>query len=136
MTANNQSSVRAVLRVAIAPVLILAIAAATSSSPMAASTPSVAAPTNRLPSSSEVFDLRSKCAKLGEKLLANDIHGPAVYIEAVSSYNPRTNRCHVTLTSQPADLSLPGRYMNVTLYDGQTGEMLAFYKINKGLRDF
>jgi hypothetical protein len=48
--------------------------------------------------------------------------------------NRRTNRCYVELTTQDADLSrtIGQHYINRVLYDGQTKEMLAFARIEKG----
>jgi hypothetical protein len=80
----------------------------------------------KLPTASEVFNLRTKCAQLGQKILDDDLHGPAVSIREVSNYNPQTNRCYVKLEASPADLSAPmdKYYVNTSVYDGQTGELL------------
>jgi hypothetical protein len=80
----------------------------------------------------EVLQLRAECEKLGEELLRDVSHGALITVSQLSSYNPKTNRCHVTLTSQHADLSDPQEYLVVLLYDGQTKELLATYKIERG----
>jgi len=74
----------------------------------------------------EVFHLRSECASLGQKILNGNIVGVALTQDQVSHYDPQTNRCYVQLTVQTADLSKPGNYFSTTLYDGQTGDILAF----------
>jgi hypothetical protein len=82
---------------------------------------------NRLPSASEVFDLRSKCAALGEKLLAENAVGSALDQDQVSRYSPETNHCYVkievysSVLTTPPDSFVTRKY----LYDGQTGELLA-----------
>lgn len=82
------------------------------------------------PTANEVFDLRTKCAQLGQKILDDDVHGPAVSITEVSNYNAQTNRCYVKLEASPADLATPRdqHYLDTSVFDGQTGELLAFTK--------
>ena len=82
------------------------------------------------PTASEVFNLRNKCAQLGQKILDDDLHGPAVSISEVSNYNPQTNRCYVKLEASPGDLTTPRdqHYLDTSVFDGQTGELLAFTK--------
>jgi hypothetical protein len=84
----------------------------------------------KLPTVSEVFNLRTKCAQLGQKILDDDLHGSAVSITEVSNYNPQTNRCYVKLEASPADLTAPKDhyYLDTNVYDGQTGELLVFTK--------
>ncbi|MGA3371192.1 MAG: hypothetical protein ABSC48_05470 [Terracidiphilus sp.] len=82
---------------------------------------------NRLATATEVFDLRSKCAALGEKIMSENIIGSALTHDQVSRYNPETNHCYVKLEVSTADLSTP-REKFITheyLYDGQTKELLA-----------
>ena len=88
--------------------------------------------TQKLPSATEVFNLRSECAKLGDKLLSENTVGRALSQSQISHYNPRTNRCHVELTVQTADQTRPLDVMSKYLFDGQTGEMLAYAKVEKG----
>lgn len=52
--------------------------------------------------------------------------GIALTQDVVSHYDPETNRCYVQLTVTTADLSKPQDYFGTYLYDGQTGEMLAW----------
>lgn len=83
--------------------------------------------TNRLPSATELFDLRSKCAAFGEKILEENIIERVLTQEQVSRYNPETNRCYVKLSVSTADLSTPQENFvrDEYLYDGQTKELLA-----------
>jgi hypothetical protein len=75
-------------------------------------------------SAAEVFELRSRCAALGQKILEGDLHGPALSVDVSSNYNARTNRCYVELSASRIDD--PVHFHHETLYDGQTQEMLAF----------
>ena len=84
------------------------------------------------PKATEVFHLRSECAKLGEKILDASFIGPALYKSQISHYNPQTNRFYVELTVQNADTTKPLLYLSRYLYDGQTGEMLAVAQIKEG----
>lgn len=81
--------------------------------------------TNRLPTATEVFNLRSECAALGRKILDDNVVGPALYQSQVSHYVPKSNRCYVELTVQTADVTKQPHKTYIYLYDGQTGEMLA-----------
>lgn len=80
--------------------------------------------TYNLPTATEVFNLRSECATLGQRVLNNNAIGGALTQSQISHYNPTTNRCYVELTVQSADLS--GKYIANYLSDGQTGDLLAF----------
>ncbi len=82
---------------------------------------------NRLPTATEVFDLRSKCTALGEKIMSENIIGNALTQDQISRYNPETNHCYVKLEVSTADLSTPqDRFIRDDfLYDGQTKELLA-----------
>jgi hypothetical protein len=87
----------------------------------------------QLPSATEVFHLRSLCAKLGEQLSDENAIGSALTKDQVSRYDPKSNRCYVELSVRkisPKDAI--DDYVNRTFYDGQTKEMLAFAKIEKG----
>lgn len=94
-------------------------------------------PTEQLPTATEVFHLRTECAKLGDKILNNNIVGSALTQSQISYYNPKTNRCYVQLTISSVDLSLPAEksYSNNVLYDGQTEEMLAFATNKNGIKN-
>jgi hypothetical protein len=85
----------------------------------------------RQASATEVFHLRSECADLGVKILNDNLVGMALTKSQVSHYNPKTNRCYVVLTIQSANLSAPSQRFEEYLYDGQTGEQLAFAKKDK-----
>src|SRR5262249_19590781 len=82
-------------------------------------------PVFRPPTATEVFELRSKCAALAEKLRGQYPVGIALTQDGVSHYDPKTNRCYVELSAQPADLSKTGETYSRSVFDGQTGEMLA-----------
>ena len=81
----------------------------------------------KMPTASEVFDLRSKCAALGQKIMQDNIIGPALAQDVVTHYNPRTNRCYVKLEVYSAYLSTPRDKLidDLYLFDGQTNEVLA-----------
>jgi hypothetical protein len=64
---------------------------------------------------SDIFDLRSKCADLGEKILKSNPASPVIASSVLSHYNPRTNRCFAELDNE----------YSRRLFDGQTGERLA-----------
>ena len=77
---------------------------------------------------SEVLHLRSECAKFGEKILAQNPSGNSNFTGSqLSHYNPLKNRCYVELSVRKADLSDPVSYLHQTLWDGQTGALLADY---------
>ncbi len=84
------------------------------------------------PTATEVFNLSSKCAELGEKIMEGNAIGIALAQSQISHFDPKTNRCYVELDVHMADLSKfdddNGRY----LYDGQTGEMLAWSRSTRG----
>jgi hypothetical protein len=87
-------------------------------------------PAYQTPTATEVFDLRSRCAELGDVLLTQQQAsiGPALYADAKSHYNPKTNRCYVVVDVNTADLSSPNFQTTEYLYDGQTKENLAWYE--------
>jgi hypothetical protein len=67
------------------------------------------------PSATEVFNLRSRCAELCEKILKDNPASPVIDPSAFSHYDQRANRCYVELDNQ----------YSLRLFDGQTGERLA-----------
>jgi hypothetical protein len=89
---------------------------------------------HQLPTATEVFQLRSQCAKLGEQMLQDIFIGSALTEDQLSHYEPRTNRCYVEVTVRTVDLTKPNPYINRTLYDGQTKELLAFARTEKGVK--
>jgi hypothetical protein len=88
--------------------------------------------TQQLPTATEVFNLRGRCAALGDRILNNNVIGSALSQSQISHYEPRTNRCYVELTVQTADTTVPMQYLSRTLYDGQTNEMLAWSRLERG----
>jgi len=86
------------------------------------------------PTATEVFNLRSKCAEFGEKVLNGNSIGPALTQEQVSHYDPKTNRCYVELWVHMADLTKFQDYEARYVFDGQTGEMLASAQNKKGVK--
>jgi hypothetical protein len=90
--------------------------------------PATSQQTHRLPSATEVFNLRTKCYELGAKQLRYYLAGR--YLDRVISsdyttcYNEKTNRCYVSIyivTMDEAKLIVYYRW----LVDCQTGEGLA-----------
>lgn len=77
------------------------------------------------PTATEVFNLRSKCAELGQKIMENNFIGSALTQDVVTHYDSQTNRCYADLHVNKADLSKFNEYYSRSVYDGQTGEMLA-----------
>ena len=84
------------------------------------------------PTASEVFKLRSECAVLGENLRENNVIGSALVQDAISHYDPNTNRCYIEITVHTADLGANNPYHATYLYDGQTRELLASLTIKNG----
>ncbi|GFO68027.1 hypothetical protein GMLC_16060 [Geomonas limicola] len=76
------------------------------------------------PSASEVFRLRSECAKLGELIMRDNKIGADLSQDVVTHYDSRTNRCYAELTVQ--DPASDGEFITSYLYDAQTKEQLAF----------
>ena len=103
-----------------------------SSSPIP--TVDVNAPSFRSPTATEVFDLRSKCAELGEKIMKNTVIGDELRKEQLSHYEPKTNRCYVRLTVWNANLGKGDEYFQQYLFDGQTGQVLATILREDGVR--
>jgi hypothetical protein len=91
-------------------------------------------PSFRTPTATEVFDLRSKCAELGEKIMKNTVISNAQKKDQVSHYEPKTNRCYVQLTVSSADQAKGSEYFQQYLFDGQTGQELAAIRREKGIR--
>ena len=75
-----------------------------------------------------MFNLRSRCAELGKKILDQQPFISRTFPSQVSRYDPRTNRCYVELTVVTDDVNTLHRY----LFDGQTKEMLAHAARVKG----
>lgn len=96
--------------------------------------PSVDAPSFRSPTATEIFDLRSKCAELGEKIMKNTVIAAELKKEQLSHYEPKTNRCYVRLTIWNANLGKENEYFQQYLFDGQTGQVLAAIHRENGVR--
>lgn len=87
----------------------------------------------QLPTATEVFQLRSLCAKLGEQMEEETAIGSALTKDHVSHYDPKPNRCYVELNVRKiSPKNTTDDYINRTIYDAQTKELLAFAKIEKG----
>jgi hypothetical protein len=85
------------------------------------------------PTAEEAYRLQDDCTRRGEKILKENIIGNALAHEQVSRYNPTTNRCYVRLQVHAADLSEWEKHDTSTyFYDGQTGEMLAYFVVKTG----
>jgi hypothetical protein len=81
------------------------------------------------PTATELFDLRSRCAALGREFIDDLVVGGAINKSLISRYDPRTNHCYGDVTTERIDNV---QYYNRSLFDLQTGDMLAFAKIEKG----
>ena len=96
--------------------------------------PPVDVPPFRSPTATEVFNLRSKCAEFGEKIMKNTVIADGLTKDQVSHYEPKTNRCYVQLTVQSADPAKENEYFQQYLFDGQTGQELAVIRREKGIK--
>lgn len=91
-------------------------------------TPSEPEPDVPVISATELFQLRSACAALGEKLL-KELHttNPTLSTSETSNYNTHTRHCYVMLeTGLSPFVATKGHesYLDRDLYDGQTGDPL------------
>jgi len=118
------------MRLVALSVLLLFSGCQKSSAPI----PPVDGPTFRSPTATEVFNLRSKCAELGEKILKTTVVGEALKKEQVSHYEPKTNRCYVQLTVWNPDLTKGEDYFQQYLLDWQNGQVLAAIHREKGVK--
>ena len=94
----------------------------------------VGAPLVRSPTATEVFNLRSKCAELGEKIMKTTVVDNALKKDQLSHYDPKTNRCYVQLTVWNANPTNGDENFQRYLFDGQTGQVLAAIRHEKGTR--
>ncbi len=97
-------------------------------------TPPVGALSVRSPTATEVFNLRSKCAELAEKIMKNTVVSDVLQKEQVPHYEPKTNRCYVQLTISNANLTNGEENFEESLLDGQTGQVLAKIRREKGTK--
>jgi hypothetical protein len=66
--------------------------------------------------------------------MKNTVTGDELTKNQVSHYVPKTNRCYVQLTVWNAKLAKGDEYFREYLYDGQTGQLLAEIRREKGTR--
>lgn len=120
----------------IALLVVLFFSGCQQSSAPAPSTPAPPSgvPAFRSPTATEVFNLRSKCAELGERILKTAVVGYALKKDQVSHYDPKTNRCYVQLTISNANPASGEENFERSLLDGQTGQVLAAIRRQKGTR--
>jgi hypothetical protein len=85
-------------------------------------------PVFQSPTATELFDLRSRCAALGDKLLEEISELPDRTKSLKSHYDPRTDHCYGELRVQ-----IRNWYYTRTLYDLQTKEILATATTGAGL---
>ena len=82
------------------------------------------------PTATELFALRSECAQLGQKELhkieANYAEGVPYDFFQKSRYDPTTGHCYVEVDRSSTDMNgIPYQFYRY-LYDGHTGEFLAW----------
>jgi hypothetical protein len=80
--------------------------------------------TQALSTATEVFNSRTKCAQLGLELAETMMRGSAIHGVTISSYSAKSNRCYITL-EDTSRLGTPRQHTLRSLYDGETGELLA-----------
>ena len=66
--------------------------------------------------------------------MENTVIGDALKKDQLSHYEPKTNRCYVQLTVWNANLAKGDEYFQQYLFDGQTGQVLAAIRREKGIR--
>ena len=76
------------------------------------------------PTATEVFNLRSRCVELADKMVQEFWNANNVSQWARSHYDPRTNRCYVEFNVEKKAL-----YVSRSLFDGQTKDVIAFAEI-------
>src|SRR5438034_602101 len=87
----------------------------------------------RQPTATELFNLRTKCAELGEKINNDNVLGrlPMLMQTHMSHYDPKTNRCYVEVTVvvnvilwalKPEQDEQYQDYIGRYLFDGQTDD--------------
>jgi hypothetical protein len=84
-------------------------------------------PSFQPPTATELFNLRSRCAELGNKFLDDLVVFRPLTKSITSRYDPRTNHCYGDVVTQNPH----SFYHNRTLVDLQTGEPLAYAKTEK-----
>ena len=91
---------------------------------------------NLPPTATEIFDLRSRCAILGEHIAQQRPFENTTNVPS-SHYNPRTNRCYVTVDTITTSVERAHRNKEKVinfkaLYDGQTGDLLMEVNVTDG----
>ncbi len=117
--------------IALATTLALLFAGCTNEKKVTAPlAPSKTKPNFRQPTAEEAYRLQDDCTRRGEGILAKHFVGSALTHDQVSRYNETTNRCYVRLEVRAKFLDELAKHDNSTyLYDGQTGELLAFLTV-------
>lgn len=84
------------------------------------------------PTATELFNLRSKCVELGDKVVADKFAGSDIAQDHSSYYDPKTDHCYIELNENMRDPTRHWEYYSQSLYDGQTGKLLAFATVKNG----
>jgi hypothetical protein len=79
---------------------------------------------SKLPTATEVFNLRTKCTQLAQQLDESLPYGASWRRQTVSNYSAKSNRCYVELYDSADSIQEYTR----DLYDGQTRDLLAYTK--------
>lgn len=79
---------------------------------------------SKLPTATEVFNLRNQCAALADKLDESLPYGSNWSRTTTSNYSAKANRCYVELF----DHNTVTNEFSRNLYDGQTRDLLAMAK--------
>jgi hypothetical protein len=91
-----------------------------------ASTPGHAQqPVQQPPTATELFNLRSTCAQLGQKLLDKidpQPQAPPIETTQISRYDTTTGHCYVEIDARHTD---DNGYFVRSLFDGKTGKFIA-----------
>ncbi len=97
---------------------------------------SIEAAAQSAPTASQIFELRSKCQKLGDAKLEGNLVGSYWSQTATTNYDIVNHHCYIKLELSAADLSLPREKMKFAtyLYDGHTDELLASFEV-KGMSE-
>ncbi len=72
------------------------------------------------PTATEIFDLRTKCSELGDKILRLNPVDRSLSSEQNSHYDVKTNRCYVLHFVHSGSFD----YMSEEVFDGQSRELM------------
>jgi hypothetical protein len=78
------------------------------------------------PTATEVFHLRTECARLGDKLSDEMVHGTQWTRSVVTNYSEATNRCYVEMLDTNETIG----ETTDSLFDAQTTDLLASWKVH------